>query len=140
MACIRHEVVINAAPQRIWDVIRDVGAVHERLLPGRVTDTRIDGTRRLLTFPDGHVIEELIVAIDEESWRLAYSVVQGSRPALDYHHASFEVRDEGDRGRLIWTTDLLPDTLAPEIRIRTQIGIAEMKKAIEAATPTDRQS
>ncbi|MFE3187921.1 SRPBCC family protein [Nocardia sp. NPDC059240] len=133
MASIRQEVVINAAAQHIWDVIRDVGAVHERLLPGRVAETRVAGVDRFLTFPDGHVIQELIVAIDDESRRLAYSVVEGARPALDYHHASFEVRAEGEYGRLIWTTDILPDTLAPEIRIRTQIGIAEMKKSIEAA-------
>ncbi|WP_203236743.1 hypothetical protein [Nocardia panacis] len=57
MAAIRHEIVINAAPTRIWDVLADVGAVHERLLPGRVVDTRIEGSERFLTFPDGHVIE-----------------------------------------------------------------------------------
>ncbi|MET7772186.1 SRPBCC family protein [Nocardia sp. NPDC005366] len=133
MASIRHEVMIDASPQHIWDVVRDVGAVHERLLPGRVVDTRIDGVQRFLTFPDGHVIRELIVSIDDRARRLAYSVVEGARPALDYHHASFEVRDEGNQGRLIWTTDILPDTFAPEIRIRTELGIAEMKRAIEAA-------
>ncbi|WP_405489246.1 SRPBCC family protein [Nocardia sp. NBC_00511] len=134
MASIRQEVVIHAAPQHIWDVIRDVGAVHERLLPGRVTATRVEGTARFLTFPDGHVIQELLITIDEDSRRLAYSVVAGARPALDYHHASFEVHAEGEHGRLIWTTDVLPDTAAPEIRIRTQVGIAEMKMNIEAAS------
>lgn len=137
MASIRHEIVIDAAPQHIWDVIRDVGAVHERLLPGRVADTRVEGVERFLTFPDGHVVRELIVAVDDRSRRLAYSVVAGARPALDHHHASFEVRDEGPRGRLIWITDLLPDAAAPEVRIRTEYGIAEMKRAIEASAPND---
>ncbi|MBO4274277.1 hypothetical protein [Microbispora triticiradicis] len=41
MASVRHEIVIDAPPEHIWDVLRDVGAVHERLLPGRVTDIRI---------------------------------------------------------------------------------------------------
>src|SRR5262249_26546156 len=49
MASIRHEIVIDAPPEFIWDVVRDVGAVHERLLPGRVLDTRIDGDQRFLT-------------------------------------------------------------------------------------------
>ncbi|WP_040810705.1 SRPBCC family protein [Nocardia concava] len=135
MATIRHEVAIKAAPQHIWDVIRDIGAVHERLLPGRVADTRIEGAERFLTFPDGHIIRELIVTIDEDSRRLAYTVVEGARPELDYHHASFEVRADGEHGRLVWITDVLPDTVAPEIHIRTQFGIAEMKQAIEAAFP-----
>lgn len=90
---------------------------------------------RFLTFPDGHVIRELIVAVDDATRRLAYAVIEGARPALDYHHASFEVRSEGAQGRLIWITDVLPDTMAPEIRIRTQFGITEMKQAIEAAAP-----
>ncbi|QLY33849.1 SRPBCC family protein [Nocardia huaxiensis] len=135
MASVRHEILINASPQHTWDVIRDVAAVHERLLPGRVTDTRVDGAHRFLTFPDGHVIRELIITIDDRSRRLAYAVVEGARPALDYHHASFEVHDEGGQGRLVWITDILPETAAPEIRIRTEFGITEMKQAIEASAP-----
>lgn len=118
--------------------MRDVGAVHERLLPGRVVGTGIDGVERFHTFPDGHVIRELIVSIDDQARRLAYSVVDGARPALDHHHASFEVRDEGERGRLIGITDILPDTIAPQIRIRTEFAIAEIEKAIEGATTGDR--
>ncbi|GGT02541.1 hypothetical protein GCM10010156_70700 [Planobispora rosea] len=134
MASIRHEIVIDASPDHIWDVLRDVGAVHERLLPGRVTATRIEGDQRFLTFPDGHVIRELIVAIDDDARRLAYSVVEGSRPPLTHHHASFEVLARGDgTGRLIWTTDVLPHALAAEIRIRVERGAAEMKQTIEAA-------
>jgi hypothetical protein len=106
--------VIDASPEHVWSVLRDVGAVHERLLPGRVTGTRLEGDQRFLTFPDGHVICELIVAIDDDARRLAYSVVEGARPAIEYHHASFEVRPEGDRaGRLIWTTDVLPHAPPP---------------------------
>ncbi|GAA4484630.1 hypothetical protein GCM10023191_008030 [Actinoallomurus oryzae] len=134
MASVRHEIVIDASPEHIWNVLRDVGAVHERLLPGRVTSTRIEGDQRLLTFPDGHVIRELIVAIDDGARRLAYAVVEGARPPLEHHHASFEVRPEGDeRGRLIWTTDVLPHASAAEIRIRVERGAWEMKQAIEAA-------
>ncbi|MBG0816931.1 SRPBCC family protein [Planomonospora sp. ID82291] len=134
MASIRHEIVIDASPEHIWDALRDVGAVHRRLLPGRVTGTRLEGDQRFLTFPDGHVIRELIVAIDDDARRLAYSVVEGARPTIEHHHASFEVRPEGDRaGRLIWTTDVLPHALAAEIRIRVERGAMEMKQAIEAA-------
>jgi hypothetical protein len=134
MASIRHEIMIDAPPEHIWDVVRDVGAVHERLTPGRVTATRIEGDQRFLTFPDGHVIRELIVAIDDDARRLAYCVVDGARPPLEHHHASFEVRSEGDqRGWLIWTTDVLPHALAGMIRMRIERGAIEMKQAIEAA-------
>jgi carbon monoxide dehydrogenase subunit G len=134
MASIRHEIAIGAPPGLVWDVLRDVGAVHERLLPGRVTGTRIEGDQRFLTFPDGHVVRELIIAVDDDTRRLAYSVVEGARPPTEYHHASFEVHPEGaEATRLIWTTDVLPDILAAGIRIRMQRGALEMKETIEAA-------
>jgi Polyketide cyclase / dehydrase and lipid transport len=136
MASIRHEIVIDAPPEHVWDVLRDIGAVHERLLPGRVTGSRIEDGQRLLTFPDGHVIRELIVAVDDGTRRLAYSVIEGARPPADYHHASFEVHPEGHRAsRLIWTTDVLPHALAARIRIIMERGAIEMKEAIEAAAP-----
>jgi uncharacterized protein YndB with AHSA1/START domain len=136
MASIRHEIVIDAPPEQVWDVLRDVGAVHERLLPGRVADSRIEGGQRILTFPDGHVIRELIVAVDDATRRLAYSVIEGARPPADYHHASFEVLQESRRAsRLIWTTDVLPHALAARIRIIMERGAIEMKEAIEAAAP-----
>lgn len=69
----------------------------------------------------------------EDTRRLACSVVEGARPPTEHHHASFEVRPEGARsGRLIWTTDVLPHALAPEIRIRDERGTLETKQAVEA--------
>jgi uncharacterized protein YndB with AHSA1/START domain len=134
VASVRCEIVITAPPELVWDVLRDVGAVHQRLLPGRVIATRIEGDQRFLTFPDGHVVRELIVTVDDDAQRLVYSVVQGARPPARYHHASFEVRPEGAHAaRLIWTTDVLPPALADLIRARMERGAAEMKEAIEAA-------
>jgi hypothetical protein len=79
---------------------------------------------------------ELIVAVDDGTRRLAYSVIEGARPPADYHHASFEVCPEGDRAsRLIWTTDVLPHALAARVRIIMERGGIEMKEAIEAAAP-----
>ena len=36
MASLRQEILIEAPAEVVWDVLRDVGAVHRRLLPGRV--------------------------------------------------------------------------------------------------------
>ena len=135
MASIRHEIVVFASQQHVWSILSDIGAVHERLLPGRVVSTKLEGAERILTFCDGHAVRELIVTVDDEAYRLAYSVIDGARPSLEYHHASFDVRDEGENSRLIWTTDILPDSAAPGVRIRTELGITEMKQTIEAAAP-----
>lgn len=133
MASIHTEVIINARPEQVWAVFRDVGAVHLRLLPHRVADTRVEGDVRILTFPGGRTIRELIVDVDDTTRRLAYAVVEGARPALSHHHASFQVFPEGsDRSRLVWITDLLPDEFAPEVRIRLERGAQDMKQTLEA--------
>lgn len=134
IASIRHEVVVDRSPNEVWDVLREVGAVHRRLLPGRVQDVRIDGNVRTLTMLDGHIVRELIVAIDDDNRRLAYSVIEGARPPLEHHHASFEVvPDDEGQSRLVWITDILPDSLAGLVGERSRRGVAEMKQVIEAA-------
>ena len=114
MASIHKEALIAAAPTEVWAAIRDVGAVHRRLAPGFVTDTRMDGDdARIVTFANGMVVRELIVDVDDAARRLAYAAVGGRST---HHNASFEVFDEADgRARLLWTTDLLPDAAAPAV-------------------------
>lgn len=131
MASIHKEIVIEAAPEQVWAAVRDVGAVHQRLVPGLAVDTRIEGDSRILTFPDGGMARELIVAVDDEARRLAYAVVEGRMP-LVHHNASFQVFAEGEsRSRLVWITDVLPNTLAAEIRMRVERGAVVMKQALE---------
>jgi hypothetical protein len=42
MASVRKELVTSARPPSVWDAIRDVGALHTRLVPGFVVDTRLE--------------------------------------------------------------------------------------------------
>ena len=41
MASIRKEIEIAVAPQKLWEALRDVGALHTRLVRGFVTDCRM---------------------------------------------------------------------------------------------------
>jgi hypothetical protein len=67
MATIRHEVTIEAGADKVWDAVRDVGAIHTRLAPDFVTDTKLEGGARLVTFANGMTAEELIVDLDERA-------------------------------------------------------------------------
>jgi hypothetical protein len=50
--------------------VRDVGALHTRLLPGFITDTRLDGPRaRIVTLSNGMVLREPVISIDEAAMR-----------------------------------------------------------------------
>jgi uncharacterized protein YndB with AHSA1/START domain len=133
VATIRVETLINVPADRVWAAIADVAHVHQRLLPGRVHDARIEGDIRILTMPDGSEIRELIISVDDQLRRMAYAVIAGPKLPLTHHHASFEVRDEGDGARLIWLTDVLPHDMTPAVRARTERGIVELKQTLETA-------
>ena len=132
MTTIRREIPIAVAPEKVWDVIQDVGAVHTRLAPGFVVDTKLeDGPARVVTFVNGVVARELIVGVDERARRLAYAVVGGS---ASHHNASFEVvADAPDRTKLIWITDVLPDSVAPDFEVMIDQGVKVMQQALRQA-------
>jgi Polyketide cyclase / dehydrase and lipid transport len=131
MATVCVEATVDVPAQRVWEAVADVGAVHRRLLPGRVADAQIEGDVRILTMPDGARVRELILAIDHTIRRMAYTVTEGQRLPLTYHHAAFQVFDEGDRSRLVWLTDVLPHAMADAVRARVERGIEEMKVVLE---------
>ena len=129
MASIRREVSVEAGPVMVWDAIRDVGAVYERLAPGFVVDTRLEEGARVVTFGNGMVARELIVDVDDEARRLVWAVVGGR---MTHHNASLQVFADGEgRSRVVWIADLLPHELAGYISGLIERGMAVMKKTLE---------
>jgi len=94
MASIRREVSVSVSPAAAWDAVRDVGALHTRLVKGFVTDCRIEGDARVVTFANGMVARELIVDLDEAQHRLVWSAVGGR---LSHHNASVPACFPGPR-------------------------------------------
>ena len=72
MASIRKEIHTSAQPTNVWAAIRDVGALHTRLVPGFVTDTRLDEGGRMVTFGNGMQVHERIIDLDDDAQRLAW--------------------------------------------------------------------
>ena len=130
MASIRKEFVVGAPVEDVWAAIRDVGAPHKRLAPGFLVDTRLEGDARVVTFANGLVVRERIVDVDDAARRLCWAVV-GS-PRLTHHNASLQVFAEGgDRSRVVWIADLLPDEIAGDIRGLIEQAMAVMKQTLE---------
>jgi carbon monoxide dehydrogenase subunit G len=128
MASIRKEILINASPEHVWDAMRDVGKIHERLVPGFVTDCKLEEGARIVTFGNGMTVRELIVDVDESARRVVWSAVGGR---LTHHNASTQVFAEGGYTRLVWIADLLPNELAGAIEAMIEQGINTMKKTLE---------
>lgn len=134
MATIISEISIDVPPELAWSAARDFGAVHERLVPGFVVDARTDGDRaRVVTFFTGAVAREVLIGVDDEHRRLAYSVVE-SALGLSHHNASVEVF-AGDPGgtRFVWIADVLPDEAAPRVEQLMEHGLGVIKRTLESA-------
>ena len=93
MASIHKEIRVRRDPGAAWDAIRDVGAIHRRLVPGFVADCRLEGDSRYLTFGNGMAIREIIVDVDDRRLRHSWSA-RGA--PFTHHNASIQVFAEGD--------------------------------------------
>jgi hypothetical protein len=132
MASICQEVVIEAHPDEVWAALRDWGALHRRLAPGFVTDTRLDGQDRIVTFASGLVVRVVLVALDDERRRLVWTVVDGP---YSHHNGAAQVHAEGSRSRFVWTADLLPHERAAATAQAMEEGLRTIKRTLEGAEP-----
>ena len=129
MASIHREIQIDAKPEAVWDALRDVGALHQRLAPGFVTDVRLEEGARVVTFGNGMVARELIVDVDDNARRLAWTVVGGR---MTHHNASAQVFPDGaGQSRFVWIADLLPHEVAPAIAAMMDQGLLVIKQTLE---------
>ena len=127
MASIIRQIEIDAPADDVWDAVADFGAVHRRFAPGFVTNVELVEGARMVTFGDGMVVKELFLGRDDAARRLAYSV-QTERFA--HHSASFQVIAEGGKTRLIWTADVLPHEIGPNLAARMEAGLAAAKDVL----------
>lgn len=128
MASIRKDIPLDARPDDVWDAVRDFGALHTRLVPGFVVDTKLEGDARIVTFGNGTVARELLVNCDDARRRLVYAIVS---ERVRHYSASVRVKADGDaRTRLIWTIDVLPNEIASYIGGQMDQAALAMRKAL----------
>jgi hypothetical protein len=129
MASIRKEILTAAHPDQVWDALRDVGALHTRLVPGFVVDTKLKPGERIVTFKNGMVVREPIVSIDDRARRVAWAAI--AEPLTHYNASAQVFADALNQTRVVWIADLLPDAAAPAIEGMMNDGAAAMKTALD---------
>lgn len=129
MASIRKEIRIDAPVDRVWAALRDVGALHTKLVPGFVKDTQMEGDTRVVTFANGMIAREEIVSIDPSQHRVAWAIVGGQ--FRHYSGAAWVEADPKGGSRFVWTADLLPNQLAGDVEQMMTVGIAVVKRTLE---------
>jgi len=129
MASIHQEIAIQRDSASVWDAIRDVGAIHKRLVPGFVVDCRLEGDSRIVTFANGMVVREVIVDVDDKTRRHSWSA---RAEHLTHHNASAQVFPDGDgRCRVVWIADVMPHTAAAAMGEMIEEGLTTMKQTLE---------
>ncbi|MDR0183956.1 SRPBCC family protein [Lysobacter arvi] len=129
MASIQRDIDVDVPLRDAWDALRDVGRIHQRLVPGFVADCRMEGRVRVVTFGNGSVLREPILDIDDARHRVAWAAVGGP---FEHYNASVQAFDlGGDRTRIRWIADLLPDEAASTVDGRIAEGLSVMKRTLE---------
>ena len=128
MASIHKDIPLDAHPDDVWSAVRDFGAVHTRLAPGFVTDARLDGDARIVTFANGNVARERLVDCDEARRRLVYAI---ANERVSHYSASVQVIADGEaRSRLIWIVDVLPNEVAPYVDAQMHLGALAVQNTL----------
>ena len=93
--------------------------------------TEVDGRDRVVTFFNGTVYRERIIAVDEGSRRLVWSIVDGP---YQHHNASAQVLETPEgRTRFVWIADLLPDEAAERTSRSMEQALKTIRQTLETA-------
>ena len=129
MASIHNEILLRAPAETVWSALKDVGALHTRLVPGFVTDTKLEPGARIVTFGNGQIVRELIVDLDEIERRLAWAVKD---EPFQHYNASAQVFSEPPNFcRFVWIADLLPHELRDPVDAMMEQGLNTIKATME---------
>src|SRR5512146_1584546 len=126
MGTMTKEVLTDASPDAVWDAIRDVGALHTRLVPGFVVNTQLVPGGRLVTFANGRVVEEPIVSSSDALRRLAWTAKAEDLPFTHYNGSVQVYARAAGGSRVEWTADFLPDSAAATLEGLMNAGAIAM--------------
>ncbi len=129
MATIRSELKTRAPASEVWSAVRDIGALHTRLVPGFVVDTTLEPGARIVTFINGVTLREPIVTLDDEARRLVWTV-EGGRAS--HYNGALQVSELGDgMTSVVWTADFLPDDISAYLSQAIEAGMAAMQRTLD---------
>lgn len=107
MATINKEAYVAAAPDQVWNRLRDIRWPADLSALIDTVEVTSDNTR-VCTTANGADVTETIISVDDERRRTAYTVTD-SPFGLAHHNASLQVFADGDGSRIVWLVDVLPD-------------------------------
>jgi hypothetical protein len=110
MGSVIREITIDASPDEVWATVSDFVNGPLRTAPGVFVDSRLEAPDvRALTFADGTVVRERLIARDDQARRIVWAWLGDE---VTHDNTSMQVVAEGEtKSRLVWIHDTLPDEL-----------------------------
>ncbi|MDD2832896.1 MAG: SRPBCC family protein [Methylotenera sp.] len=106
-----REVVIKASPEKVWNLVKDFGAIHqwhpavtETKLETRKDEAGADVQHRLLTLNGGGTLLEKLIGVTDSSMKIEYRIIEGVLPVSGYR-AIMQVKagPNADESTVTWT-------------------------------------
>jgi uncharacterized protein YndB with AHSA1/START domain len=131
MGSVIREMIVDSSPERVWQTVGNFADGPRLTTPDIFVDCRlIESNLRQMTFADGKVVRERLIARDEQARRIVWAW-EGEEVAHD--NTSMQVFAENDgRSRLVWIHDTAPDELCGWLAAAMdQIG-PQIRRSLEA--------
>jgi hypothetical protein len=101
-------------------VLTEVSTI-PRWFPG-IEEATFDGTHRILGTTNG-TMRSLVVTKDDTLRRFQYRFVEGMPEPIEYHLGTLDVLPDGAGSRVVYSQEILPDTLGPIVEGAVEAGI-----------------
>jgi carbon monoxide dehydrogenase subunit G len=127
VSSIVRTVPVTVPVDEAWHRLADVESINQLLtFLGQVS---VDGDRRRCALGEG-TLDEVILSVDEDNRRVAYTIVSAPLP-FDHHSAAMQLQPDGAGGTVLsWTTDFLPAALAPQVEALVDQGVQSLTNAL----------
>lgn len=135
MASLHFSADLDVSAPTAWDFVERYTRSEVHAFSTCVSE-RQEGEHRVVTMQDGREIWERNVTVDAARMRASYTIP--GHAGSEHHHAEMRVLSgSGDRARLEWVTDVLPDDLVPALEPRYRAAFADLVAAVEASVGDD---
>lgn len=135
MPSFRHIIDIDATPERVWEVLGDIGSV-DRWIPG-VISVAVEGMARVCGFEDGHSQKEQILDYSPKTRSYRY-LLEGAPLPVAANTGTFTVEAADGRARVVWESSFraLNPSMEAELAEMWEpylpMVLAKLKAAVES--------
>ena len=130
MGSVIREMVVNASPERVWQTVGDFAEGPRLTTPDIFVDCRlVEPDLRQMTFADGKIVRERLIARDEQARRIV-GAWEGEE--VKHDNTSMQVFAENNgRSRLVWIHDTSPDDLCDWLAAAMDQLAPEIRRSLE---------